>query len=689
MAGPIVISILANASQAKSEINGTLTTAQKAGAGFRKMALPATAAIATLAAAGKAAIDSASDLGEEISKTGQVFGPQAAEIEKFAARAEKALGQSRVSALSAASTFGIIAEKAGLGDKETAEFSKTFVTLASDLASFNNTSPEEAITAIGAAMRGEAEPIRKYGVLLDDATLRSRALKLGLIDNIKQGLTPQQKALAASKEILAQTSKAQGDFARTSDGAANKARIQAAQAENLKAKIGKGLLPVYIQLQTKTSELIDFASKHSRETKIVAAAVGGLAVAVLAVNAAMAVGRAGMVVYTGVTRLLGLQSEETTRSLNRGRLAAGAAGAGLLALAGSGAAGSGGLSKVATVAGATAAGFAVAGPWGAVAGAGASLISLAGKSEESARRQEAFLAIQKQISSQAATLTATLDGQTGAITRNTRETIIKNLADNGAFTAADKVGISYDTVTRAALGNAEAQRQVTAAVNAYTDRQTENIDGVENAVKAYGKAKLAVEPLTGSVKQFSGELGRAKTATNQTKNAIAQMEARAKDSAAAMRGAGSNAGQGFRDGVAGWLDNIVAVGRSIAAAVAKAAEDKLKVKSPSRVMRQIGEYAGQGLADGITATTPDAVNAINETIRRTTRAAQQRLDFSAIGPGLDAAGFALAFNGSGGPAIENTYYVTVEVTDTMSPVEQGRKFAKAIKEYERSQGAGR
>jgi hypothetical protein len=39
--------------------------------------------------------------------------------------------------------------------------------------------------AIGSALRGEFEPIRQYGVLLDDATLRNRALKLGLIESAK------------------------------------------------------------------------------------------------------------------------------------------------------------------------------------------------------------------------------------------------------------------------------------------------------------------------------------------------------------------------------------------------------------------------------------------------------------------------------------------------------------------------
>lgn len=287
-AGPIVISILANASQATATLNSTATTASRVGSSFRSMAAPAGIAFAAIAAGAKASITAASDLAESVSKAGQIFGPQTAEIQKFANGAATALGQSKQQALEAASTFGIIAQSAGLSGTSAAGFSKQFTTLASDLASFNNTSPEEAITAIGAAMRGESEPIRKYGVLLDDATLRARAVKLGLIDSVKQGLTPQQKALAASKEILAQTSKAQGDFGRTSQGAANQARIQAAQSENLKAKLGAGLLPAYIKLQQTGIAAIGWMSKHSTTVKIVAGVLAALAAVILIVNVAMA-----------------------------------------------------------------------------------------------------------------------------------------------------------------------------------------------------------------------------------------------------------------------------------------------------------------------------------------------------------------------------------------------------------------
>jgi hypothetical protein len=190
------------------------------------------------------AVDSASNLGETTSKVGQIFGDAQGAILAFAKTADESLGQSMQTALDGAATFGIFGTSAGLAGEDLAAFSIEMVTLATDLASFNNTSPEDAILAIGSALRGEAEPIRAYGVLLDDATLKNRALALGLIETTTGALTPQQKVLAAHAEILAQTALQQGDFARTSDGMANRQRILTAAIENTKAEIGTALLPV-------------------------------------------------------------------------------------------------------------------------------------------------------------------------------------------------------------------------------------------------------------------------------------------------------------------------------------------------------------------------------------------------------------------------------------------------------------
>ena len=228
---------------------------------FSKKAALAFAAVAAAAGAmaikiGVDAVKAASDLSETVSKVGVLFGDTAKDIEKFADGAASSLGQTKQQALDAAATFATFGRAAGLSGKDLAGFSTGFVSLASDLASFNNTSPEQAINAIGSALRGEAEPLRAYGVLLDDASLRQAALELGIVSTTKNALTPQQKVLAAQALIYQQTSAAQGDFERTSDGLANKTRILTAQLENAKVTIGTALLPVVLELATLFSEKV-------------------------------------------------------------------------------------------------------------------------------------------------------------------------------------------------------------------------------------------------------------------------------------------------------------------------------------------------------------------------------------------------------------------------------------------------
>ena len=210
----------------------------------KKAALGVAAVAAGAAVVGKQLVDSASDLAEVQSKTNVIFGDASEQVSKFAEGAATSLGQSKTAALNAASTFGVFGKVAGLTGKDLGTFSTDLTVLASDLASFANTSPEEAALALGAALRGESEPIRKYGVMLDDAALKAEALAMGIYSG-KGPLTAQQKVLAAQAAIMKQTTDAQGDFARTSDGVANQQRIMAAQFENVKAKLGTALIPAF------------------------------------------------------------------------------------------------------------------------------------------------------------------------------------------------------------------------------------------------------------------------------------------------------------------------------------------------------------------------------------------------------------------------------------------------------------
>lgn len=238
----------------------------------------------------KDAITNASDFNEQGAAVGQVFGKASSDIQAFAATGATALGQSKTQVLEAAKSFGIYGKAAGLAGQDNADFSKGMVGLATDLASFNNTSVDEAIQAIGSGLRGEAEPLRKYGVLLNDATLKSEALKMGLINNTKDALSPQVKVLAAHAVIMAQTSTQQGDFARTSDGLANQQRILAANTENLSIKFGTALLPVVNTLVKYLNENLipafDGVSKFFQDYgPVIGAFAGTLAVLTIAVNA--------------------------------------------------------------------------------------------------------------------------------------------------------------------------------------------------------------------------------------------------------------------------------------------------------------------------------------------------------------------------------------------------------------------
>lgn len=248
-------------------------------------------------------IDAASDLNESITKTQAVFKGASPAVEAFAKTAATSIGQSRQQALEATATFGNLFRAMGTGPKQAANLSTHLVTLAGDLASFNNVSPQEALEALRSGIVGEVEPLRKFGVNLSQTAIQAKALATGIVqptknlaeikiasqkaelaqsaytkavakhgktsDEAKRAsialetsqkalekatkgnvapLTAQQKATAAYKLIMEQTKLAQGDFQRTSGGLANQQRILSAQFIDAKAKIGTVLLPVIITL---------------------------------------------------------------------------------------------------------------------------------------------------------------------------------------------------------------------------------------------------------------------------------------------------------------------------------------------------------------------------------------------------------------------------------------------------------
>jgi hypothetical protein len=209
------------------------------------------------------AVKSASDLSEEISKSNVIFGKSAKAIQAFSENADTALGLSQKEALNAASTFATLGKSAGLTGADLTKFSQKSVTLAADLGSFYNTSPEDAIQAIGSALRGEAEPIRRYGILLSAAELDQAAFNyetrtgVTLERDKKNQLTESSKVMARYQSIIDQSADAQGDFARTSDGLAGQQKILKASLENTRAELGIKLLPIMVNVTGAAIDMIN------------------------------------------------------------------------------------------------------------------------------------------------------------------------------------------------------------------------------------------------------------------------------------------------------------------------------------------------------------------------------------------------------------------------------------------------
>lgn len=221
---------------------------QTVGASVKNMAMSFTAAFGFVAIASKVAdffktgITGAMNLGETVSKVGEVFGNNAGKIEKNAQQMADAYGLPKQELLDSAAAFGLIGKAAGLNGDKTAALSKDMSNLAADVSSFYNIPLGDALGKLRSGLVGEAEPMRALGVLLDEDSVKAEAFRLGLVKG-GQALSQQDKVKARSSLITKGLADAQGDLARTQGSTANQFRKFTGSVQNLAVKFGQLLLP--------------------------------------------------------------------------------------------------------------------------------------------------------------------------------------------------------------------------------------------------------------------------------------------------------------------------------------------------------------------------------------------------------------------------------------------------------------
>jgi SLT domain-containing protein len=192
-------------------------------------------------------IEAASDLGESVNAVQQIFGNSQKTILDWGKQNANAFGLSQQAFNELATPLGAGLKNAGLSLQDTSKWTIDLTKRASDMASVFNTSVPDALEAIQAGLRGEADPLERYGVGLSAAKVQAEAMA----ETGKKGassLTSQELATARLNLIMKQTSATSGDFQRTSGGLANATRIQEARMKDLQAEIGQKLLPAKLLL---------------------------------------------------------------------------------------------------------------------------------------------------------------------------------------------------------------------------------------------------------------------------------------------------------------------------------------------------------------------------------------------------------------------------------------------------------
>lgn len=211
-----------------------------------------------IVAAGTASVKLASDYEENLNKVDVAFNESADVVKEWAKTATDQFGLSENAALEATSLFGDMGTSMGLTDEEAANMATTLAGLAGDLSSFKNVDIDQAMTALKGVFTGETESLKNLGVVMTQTNLEEFAEKTG---RVYKEMDQAEKVALRYEYVLANTQNAQGDYMRTSDGAANSIRTMQASLENLAVTFGQEILPYITPLIQGITDIIkQFAS---------------------------------------------------------------------------------------------------------------------------------------------------------------------------------------------------------------------------------------------------------------------------------------------------------------------------------------------------------------------------------------------------------------------------------------------
>lgn len=259
--GQIGLDLVVNQNQFDRQMRGITNIASKAG-----NILAGAFAIKKITEFTSACLDLGSDLAEVQNVVDVTFSKMNEQVNNFAQNAVFQFGLSETMAKQYTGTFGAMAKAFGFVESEAYAMSTTLTGLAGDVASFYNITQGEAYTKLKSVFTGETESLKDLGVVMTQTALDQFALANGYGKTTAK-MTEQEKVALRYAFVQQQLSLAQGDFARTSDSWANQVRILKLQFDSLRASLGQGfiaaLTPVIKVINTIMGKLVQLANVFS------------------------------------------------------------------------------------------------------------------------------------------------------------------------------------------------------------------------------------------------------------------------------------------------------------------------------------------------------------------------------------------------------------------------------------------
>ena len=224
----------------------------------------------------KKLVDAAGDLQQSIGGTTAVFENASGAVNNFTKNAADLVGMSENAARTITSKLGASLKGFGMSTDEAAKQSINLTTIGADLAATLGGKTEDAVGALGSALRGEYDPLEAFGIALKASEVNAKAVSMGLASS-ESNVSAYAKGQATLAIITERSAFAQGQFAREADTAQGQAQRAAAKTADASAKLGESLLPIYTKIQEGIGFVADAFTTLPDSVQTGLIALGGVA----------------------------------------------------------------------------------------------------------------------------------------------------------------------------------------------------------------------------------------------------------------------------------------------------------------------------------------------------------------------------------------------------------------------------